>query len=51
MKTCPICNHKLYGEQSQKRNCKHCGYVHDPNFKPKEESNGQNNWRSFDKLN
>jgi len=32
MKLCPVCHHKLYGEQGKVRVCKFCGYSHDPNY-------------------
>jgi hypothetical protein len=27
MKKCPVCNHKLYGEEGGPRNCRFCGYT------------------------
>jgi len=30
MLKCPVCNHKLYGEEKGKRYCKFCGYTNDP---------------------
>jgi len=39
MKKCPICNHKLYGEEGKKRWCKFCGFVNDPNYKNEKKEN------------
>ncbi len=32
MNKCPICDHKLYGEEGKKRFCKNCDYSNDPNY-------------------
>ena len=39
MQKCPICDHKLYGEEGGKRWCKKCGYSNDPNYLNKNEKN------------
>ena len=43
MKKCPSCDHKLYGEDGEKRNCKFCGYNNDPNYHKQEENGDTSN--------
>lgn len=41
MKKCPTCKHKLYPKEGGGFFCKHCPFVNDPNFQPKQATKSQ----------
>lgn len=46
MKKCPICNHKLYGEEKGKRYCPFCGYLNDPRYLNRRLNDGNESERT-----